>query len=107
MAVTGRARGRTIRQKLPTAPPTYDQTYIAKLAEAVNDYMIQATAPAEVVAARFICVDPIVVGTVPPADVPDTTTLPTGMFYLKQLPGAAAGTYYLTLVLTTDLAPPP
>jgi hypothetical protein len=79
MAISGRARGRQIRQLLPKAPPAYDQDYIAQLADAVNDFMVQATAPAEVTAARFICTDPVYV---PSTDVPDTTTLETGTLYL-------------------------
>lgn len=101
MPFTGRARGRPIRQRLPTAPATYDQIYIAQLADAVNDYMIQATAPAELVAARFICSNPVTV----PDDMPDTSTLPTGTLYLKQVPGAPAGTYFLTIVTAQDPIP--
>ena len=101
MAISPRLRGRQIRQKLPEAPPVYDQAYIAQLADAVNDYMVQATAPAEVIAARFICVDPVNV----PNDIPDTSTLPTGMLYLKQVPGAPAGTYFLTIVTPQDPMP--
>lgn len=101
MPITGRSRGRQIRQQLPKAPPTYNQEYISQLADAVNDYMIQATALGEVAAARFVCVAPITV----PVDMPDVSTLPTGTFYLKQVPGAPAGTYFLTVVTPQDPHP--
>lgn len=84
--ISKRLRGRQIRQKLPDPPPQYDQIYLAQLADAVNDYMVQATAPAEVLAARFICVDPIHI----PGDVPDQSTLPTGMLYLTAPNGTTA-----------------
>jgi len=90
--------GRVIKQPLPQPPAAYDQTYIAQLADAINDYMYQAQAPAEVIAARFILIDPLRI----PTDVPNTTGLPTGMMYLKQVPGATAGSYFLTLVMDTD-----
>jgi hypothetical protein len=104
MPITGRARGRQIRQALPKAPPVYDQLYISQLADAVNDYMIQATALGEVAAARFVCVDPISI----PSDVPDPTTLPTGMLYLAAPNGSATDSTVCgqawatgTIVLTT------
>lgn len=90
-------RGRILRQQVPSAPPTYDQTYISQLAAAINDYMTQSTAPGDVVAGRFICSAPLRV----PDDVPDTSTFPTGMFYLIPAPGGPAGTYLLTMVLDT------
>ena len=92
-----RSRGRLIRQKLPDPPPVYDQAYIAQLADAVNDYMVQATAPADVVAARFIMTAPVRI----PEDVANTAMLPTGMLYLVDAPGAP-GKYYVAVVLTTD-----
>lgn len=97
------SRGRILRQQLPAAPPKYDQTYISQLAAAVNDYMAQATAPGDVVGARFLLTDPIIV---PSADVPDTSTLPTGMLYLIPAPGGPAGTYVLTVVTTSDVGTP-
>jgi len=89
---------RDVRQALPRPPTVYDQSYIAQLADAINRYMFQAQAPAEVIAARFICVDPLRI----PGDLPDTVKLPTGMLYLKQVPGAPAGTYFLTVVTQED-----
>jgi hypothetical protein len=97
----GRSRGRQIRQQLPKAPPEYDQNYISQLANAINQFMIEATAPAEMTAARFICTDPVYI----PADMPDPTYLPTGMLYLKQVPGAPAGTYFVTIVTPQDPSP--
>jgi len=79
---------RVVRQSLPQPPPVYDQTYISRLTDAVNEYMFQAQAPAEVIAARFILVDPLHI----PADVPDTTGLPTGMMYLGSAFAASADT---------------
>jgi hypothetical protein len=90
---------RTVRQDLPSPPAIYDQAYIAQLAEAINRYMVQREAPAEVIAARFILVDPLEI----PGDVPDTTGLPTGMLYLAKPPGwVTGGPYFLTIVLGTD-----
>jgi hypothetical protein len=94
---------RTVRRPLPEPPVVYDQSYIAQLAEAINQYMFQRTAPAEITAARFILVDTITVG----VDVPDTSTLPSGMLYLLQVPGAPAGTYFLTVVPVDKTSPPP
>lgn len=92
---------RTVRQRLPDPPPTYDQAYIGKLAEAVNRYMLQREAPGEVIAARFILVDPLRV----PTDIPDVSTLPTGMIYLAKPPGWATGDpYFLTIVTDQDPA---
>ena len=90
---------RTVRQDLPMPPAIYDQAYIAQLTEAINRYMIQREAPAEVIAARFILLDPLHI----PGDVPDTTGLPTGMFYLAKPPGWVAGDpYFLTIVTEAD-----
>jgi hypothetical protein len=90
---------RAIRQSLPLPPPQYDQEYIAQLADAVNRYMAQAQAPGEITAARYIMVDPPLV----PDDYPTTALLPTGTLYLRQVPGAPAGTYYLTVVKKSDV----
>lgn len=92
-------RGRILRQQIAQPPPTYDQVYLAKLVNAVNDYMGQATAPGDVIGARFIMNDfPVVDSTQPQWAFPDTSQFPTGMFYLLPLPGTP-GAYYLTVVL--------
>jgi hypothetical protein len=107
MPISKHQRGRQIRQKLPDPPPTYDQTYIAQLADAVNDYMVQATAPAEVIAARFILVDQVIVdpsGKTPGALV-DTSTLPTGMLYVLPVTPPKPGTpgnYIISIVRPED-----
>lgn len=80
---------RQVRQTLPDPPPEYDQQYIASLARAVNNYMGQATALGEVIAARFIMTDP-------PLD--DTVGLPVGTLYLKTVNGVPL----LTVVQRTD-----
>ena len=85
---------RVVKQNLPQPPETYDQDYIAQLVGAVNRYMVQREAQGEMVAARFIMTDPISV----PGDYPTTAGLPTGTIYLKQVPGAPAGTMFLTVV---------
>lgn len=77
---------RLIRQSLPEPPAAYDQAYLSKLVNAVNMFMLQTTAQAEVVAARFICTDPVWI----PPHLPDTSTLPTGMLYLKRINGVMA-----------------
>jgi len=89
---------RAIRQSLPKPPPTYDQAYMAQLADAVNRFMFQETAPGEIIAARFIVVQPIHV----PGDQATTAGLPTGTIILKPFPGQPAGTYYLTVVAPGD-----
>lgn len=99
--------GRIIRQALPDPPPVYDQAYISKLAEAVNIYMIQATALAETVAATYICTAPVIVdpsGTIP-GSVPNTSGLPTGTFYLYPAPGVSSGPgrFYVSIVTEGDL----
>jgi hypothetical protein len=78
--------GRVIKQPLPQPPAAYDQTYVAQLADAINDYMYQAQAPAEAVAARFILIDPVHI----PGDLSNTAGLPTGMIYLAPVAGNAA-----------------
>jgi hypothetical protein len=77
---------RIVKQPLPQPPPVYDQAYVSQLAAAINQYMIQAQAPAEVTAARFILVDPLHV----PGDVASTAGLPTGMMYLGPALAASA-----------------
>jgi hypothetical protein len=78
---------RQVRQTLPDPPPEYDQQYVASLARSVNNYMGQATALAELIAARFIMTDPVKI----PGDLPDTSSLPVGTVYLKKLPALATG----------------
>jgi len=80
---------RQVRQTLPDPPPEYDQQYIAALARSINNYMGQAQALGEVIAAHFIMTD------VPTA----TTGLPVGTMYLKTL---TSGEKVLTLVLAGD-----
>ena len=105
---------RLIRQQLPEPPATYDQSYIAKLANAINQFMLQVTAQAEVVAASYICTAPVVVdptGAIP-GSVPTTKGLPNGTLYLYktgQAPGAPVppgtsgpGTYYVSIVTEND-----
>lgn len=80
---------RQVRQTLPDPPPEYDQQYMAALARSVNNYMGQATALAEVIAARYIM-----------TDVPTGTVgLPVGTLYLKTL---ASGEKVLTVVMVGD-----
>jgi hypothetical protein len=69
---------RIVKQNLPQPPPQYDQEYVAQLANAVNRYMVQREAQGEVIAARFVMTDPVMV----PGDLPDTSTLATGTQYL-------------------------
>jgi len=106
MPITGRSRGRQIRQQLPKPPPHYDETYIARLTDAVNSYMFSAQAPAEVAAARFICVAPVIVdptGSIA-GSIPDTSTLPTGTLYMFLNQAGAAGTpgRFLISIVTKD-----
>jgi len=64
---------RLVKQALPQPPAQYDQQYLAQLVDAVNRYMFQREALAELIAARFIMTDP-----------PDTTVgSPVGTCYLK------------------------
>jgi hypothetical protein len=94
---------RVVKQNLPEPPPQYDQAYIAQLTKAVNQYILQREALGELIAARFIMTDPPYVGTgTPVPGYPDTSKLPTGTVYLKQVPGAPAGTYFLTVVKESD-----
>lgn len=79
---------RQVRQTLPNPPPEYNQEYIAALVRAVNFYMGQAQALAEVTAARYIMTDP-----------PDTTVgLQVGTLYLRTVSGVPV----LSVVLETD-----
>jgi hypothetical protein len=88
---------RQVRQTLPDPPPEYDQQYVASLARSVNNYMGQAQALAEVIAARFIMTDaikippgPPVIPGGPPDGLPDTSGLPAGLVYLKLVPALFA-----------------
>jgi hypothetical protein len=87
---------RVLKQSLPKPPDHYDQAYISQLVDAVNRYMFQAQAQGETIVARLIMTDPP-----GPADSPPTG-LPTGMVYLKQVPGGAPGDVFLTIVKDTD-----
>jgi len=81
---------RVLRQVIPKAPTEYDQNYISQLADAINRYIVQREAQAEVIAARFVMTDvpseeP---RTGPPAVLPDDIgTLSTGTLVLRQVPG--------------------
>jgi hypothetical protein len=98
---------RLIRQALPDPPATYDQSYISKLTNAVNLFMLQVTAEAEVVAARYICTAPVIVdptGAVA-GSVPTTKGLPTGTFYLYRAtpPLGQPGAFYVSIVTEQDV----
>jgi hypothetical protein len=97
---------RIIRQPMPEPPSTYDQSYVSKLVNAVNQYMLQATAQAEVVAANYIMTAPVVVdpsGTVP-GSVTSTAGLPNGTLYLYRAapPLGSPGAFYLSIVTEQD-----
>ncbi|HXA25609.1 MAG TPA: hypothetical protein VNW90_25300 [Acetobacteraceae bacterium] len=97
---------RIIRQPLPDPPATYDPSYIAKLVNAVNQFMLQSTAEAEVVAANYIATAPVVVdptGTVPGSQA-STVGLPTGTFYLYRAapPLGSPGAFYVSVVTEQD-----
>jgi len=96
------ARGRILNQALPNAPREYDQVYVNQLAAAINNYMNQASAPGDVIGARFIMNDFPLVDPTNPYAYPDTSRFPTGMFYL--LPTGFGG-YYLTVLLPPSLVP--
>ena len=83
---------RQVRQTVPVPGPKYEESKAKKMAAALNNYMFQAQAPGEVIAGRFIMTD----------NPTDTVGLAVGTIYLKQLPGAPPGTYYLTVVNDTD-----
>lgn len=91
---------RTIRQTLPDPPPVYDQAYIAKLVNAVNNYMVQKEAQGELVTARLILTDTLRV----PIDVPNVATLPTGTVYLVSTNNITTGMWLLTVVNPGDPA---
>jgi hypothetical protein len=98
---------RLIRQALPDPPPTYDPAYVAKLVNAINLFMLQTTALAEVVAARYICSAPVIVdptGTVS-GSVATTAGLPTGTFYLYRAapPLGSPGAFYVSIVTEQDV----
>jgi hypothetical protein len=90
---------RIVRQTIPAPPNHYDREYTARLVDAINKHMFQQ-AQGESIAARFIATDTPIIGAAP--NLPSTATLPTGTFVLKPLPGAPAGTYYLTVVQESD-----
>lgn len=99
---------RIIRQPLPEPPATYDQSYVSKLANAVNLFMLQTTAQAEMVAASYVCTAPVIVD--PSANpvagsVPNTVGLPTGTLYLFRtaLPLGSPGAFYVSIVTENDL----
>jgi hypothetical protein len=97
---------RIIRQPLPDPPATYDSAYLSKLVNAVNQFMLQSTAQAEVVAATFIATAPVVVdptGAVA-GSVPNTVGLPNGTFYLYRttIPLGSPGAYYVSIVTEQD-----
>ena len=79
---------RQVRQTLPDPPPQYDQDYIAALARSINNYMAQATALAEVIAARYIMTDPPT----------STVGLKVGTLYLRIVSGVPV----LSVVQETD-----
>lgn len=90
---------RIVKQTIPAPPGHYDQQYTARLVDAFNKFMFQQS-QGESIAARFIATDTPIIGVSP--NLPDTSTLPTGTLVLRSLPGAPAGTYYLTVVQETD-----
>jgi|SRR5215471_20613836 len=95
---------RVVKQTLPAPPPVYDQTYIAQLTNAINRYMVQRESLGELITARVIMTDPPRVSASPgPGDYPDTSQLPNGTVYLKDIPGTPKGTYFLTVVTPEDV----
>ena len=78
---------RQVRQTLPDPPPEYDQQYIAALARSLNSYMSQAQALGEVIAARFIMTDPIIIPGTSPDGQPTTAGLQVGTLYLTDVGG--------------------
>jgi hypothetical protein len=90
---------RIVRQTIPAPPGHYDQQYTARLVDAINKHMFQQ-AQGESIAARFVATDTPIIGAAP--NLPNTSTLATGTLVLKPLPGAPAGTYYLTVVQESD-----
>lgn len=97
---------RIVRQQLPDPPATYDQSYLSKLVNAVNLFMLQTTAQAEIAAASYICTAPVVVDPSgrAPNSVPSTAGLPTGTFYLYWTgsPPGQPGAFYVSIVTEQD-----
>ena len=98
---------RLVRQQLPAPPATYDQSYLSKLVDALNLFMLQNTAQAEEVAANYVCTAPVIVdptGTIP-RSVPTTAGLPTGMLYLYRAapPLGSPGAFYVSIVTEQDV----
>ncbi|PWT73759.1 MAG: hypothetical protein C5B60_07765 [Chloroflexi bacterium] len=98
---------RLIRQQLPEPPATYDQSYLSRLVHALNLFMLQSTAQAEVIAASFICTAPVVVDPtgILPNSVPSTHGLATGTLYLyrDEPPLGSPGAFYVSIVTEQDL----
>lgn len=101
---------RLVRQPLPEPPAVYDQAYLAKLVNAVNQFMFQVTAQAEIVSASYICTAPVLVDPTGqrPNSVPNTVGLPTGTFYIfpRTLgtpdPPGTPGAFYVSIVTEQD-----
>ena len=102
---------RVLRQVLPKAPTEYDQNYISQLADAINRYIVQREAQAEVIAARFVATDvPSDVARAGPPAIPadDVSTLATGTLILRQVPGTSGDAgLFLTVVTPQDTFTPP
>jgi hypothetical protein len=97
---------RVVRQPLPDPPAVYDQAYFFRVINALNIFMLQSTAPAEWIAASYICTSPVIVdptGTIPNS-VPDTSSLPNGMLYLYKAapPVGEPGAFYVSIVTEHD-----
>jgi hypothetical protein len=97
---------RIIRQPLPDPPATYDASYLSKLVNAVNQFMLQTTAQAEVVAASYIMTAPVVVdptGAIS-GSVKTTAGLPNGTLYLYRgaPPLGSPGAFYVSIVTEQD-----
>lgn len=98
---------RIVRQPLPDPPDAYDQEYMFRLVNALNLLMLQLTAPAEIIAARFISTSvPIVDPTGENSNAQaDTTGLPTGLMYLLRDPDEPVNSptaYFISLVKEQD-----
>lgn len=99
---------RIVKQPLPDPPKTYDQQYMFRLANALDLLMLQVTAEAEWVAARYIATNMVYVDPTgqDPKSVPNTTGLPTGLLYMLRNQAQALGTpldYVVTIVKGTDV----
>src|SRR5262245_34789682 len=99
---------RIVQQPLPDPPPVYDQRYFFRLVNALTLFMLQSTAQAESIAARFICTDPVVVDPTgqAPGSVPDTSRLATGTLYLVRdpsVPLGSPGAFLMSIVKEQDL----